>query len=225
VLPSTRSFAALLSRSVAGVAGDQTPPVLSHTPIERATALEDLTFEASATDNVGVASVTVYYRTPGATGYSGLAMSLVSGSAYEATLDGAFVTTAGLEYYVEARDAAGNFARSADTTTPHDVRVVETPTDLSRARTFPNPWMGDPSEPMCFGGLPPDEGMTVEVYDRSGRKVQEITVGRGITVTPNGNEACWAGNTMAGRPVASGVYHMVIRSRFGTRVIRATVIR
>ena len=58
---------------------------------------------AMVTDNIGVQSVRLFYRTTGAGTYSQLAMT-VSGDVYTATIPANQVAAPGGDYYMEATD-------------------------------------------------------------------------------------------------------------------------
>lgn len=64
---------------------------------------------ADVTDNVGVQSVTLFYRTDGMENYRTLEMGLDgSESRFTAVIPGAEVQTSKLEYYIQAVDVNGN---------------------------------------------------------------------------------------------------------------------
>jgi hypothetical protein len=52
-----------------------------------------------------------------------------------------------------------------------------------------------------------------------------LTVGRGITQSAQENVATWLGKTLSGRSIAPGVYTIVVRSSFGTKVTRMTIVK
>ena len=87
---------------------DQTPPVIHHTPVARATRGEDLKVEAVVTDDKsGVAAVQVCYRNVFALEYKCLAMAGTGKDEYTVAVPSSAVTD-GFAYYVEATDNAGN---------------------------------------------------------------------------------------------------------------------
>ena len=105
---------------------DTIPPVISHTPVTQAPPGLPLTLFADVTDNVGVQSVTLYYRQIGATSYASKAMVKTTGNRYSATIEGAKVTSPGLEYYIEATDGISpvRFGRPEN---PYQILVVDRP--------------------------------------------------------------------------------------------------
>jgi PKD repeat protein/subtilisin family serine protease len=105
---------------------DTIPPVISHTPVTQAPPGLPLTLFADVTDNVGVQGVTLYYRAIGATSYQSKAMVKTTGNRYSATIEGAKVTSPGLEYYIEASDGVST-VRDGRPEYPHQVTVVDRP--------------------------------------------------------------------------------------------------
>ncbi len=87
-------------------ASDTSAPTISHTPITGGQAAgQAVLVLADATDASGVQSVTLYYRVSGGGMFATLAMS-AAGSSYSASIPGASVTSAGVDYYIGATDQA-----------------------------------------------------------------------------------------------------------------------
>lgn len=105
-----------LGRSVTATFQDATPPTVIHTPVASATMNSAIPVTATITDNIGVQGATLFYRTIGASTYTTVAMT-ASGSAFSGTIPASAVTRGGVQYYVEARDAANNI-RQAPSTAP-----------------------------------------------------------------------------------------------------------
>ena len=82
---------------------DTMAPDMYHTPVYNAFTGNSLVITATVTDNVMVDSVKLYYRTAGAEGWKNLEMNK-SNDKYSAIIPSADVTTAGIEYYIEAFD-------------------------------------------------------------------------------------------------------------------------
>lgn len=82
---------------------DTMAPDMYHTPVYNAFTGNSLVITATVTDNVMVDSVKLYYRTAGADGWKNLEMNK-SNDKYSAIIPSADVTTAGIEYYIEAFD-------------------------------------------------------------------------------------------------------------------------
>jgi len=85
----------------AGVVG---APEIAHEPLTDATPGEPLSICAQITDDEGIVSATVHYRTVGETTYQSLAMNRLLADFYCATLAAAAVEAPGLEYYIAAGD-------------------------------------------------------------------------------------------------------------------------
>jgi hypothetical protein len=65
-------------------------------------------FNADVTDDVGVQSVTLFYRTVGEPQYIAIPMGAFSDGAYSALLAPDAVKPPGIEYYLQAKDISGN---------------------------------------------------------------------------------------------------------------------
>lgn len=85
---------------------DTIPPAITHTPLTSATPGLPLTLFADVTDNVGVQSVTLQFRTLGGSAYTARTMTRPGGTGdrYAATIEGSRLVSPGIEYYVEATD-------------------------------------------------------------------------------------------------------------------------
>ena len=105
---------------------DTIPPVINHTPVTQAPPGLPLTLFADVTDNVGVQGVTLYFRAIGATSYQSKAMVKTTGNRYSATIEGAKVTSPGLEYYIEANDGVST-VRDGRPEYPYQITVVDRP--------------------------------------------------------------------------------------------------
>ena len=82
---------------------DTMAPDIYHTPVYNAFANKNLVVSATVTDNVVVDNVKLYYRIFGASDWNSLEMNK-SNDKYSAIIPAASVTTAGIEYYIEAFD-------------------------------------------------------------------------------------------------------------------------
>ena len=103
------SFALVLSTtgSVLAQAIDVSAPKINHTVVPSGTAGDSLLIEAQVTDNVGVASVVLFYRFKGDSEFQELPMSLEGGDQYAALVPTEAGFETDLEYYIEAADAGG----------------------------------------------------------------------------------------------------------------------
>lgn len=97
-------------------------PVLKHTPIETAKAGAQITVSATATDNIGVESVKLYYRKTGAENFTEKKMT-GSDNLYVAVIPASIVTAEGVEYYVTASDADGNVSYSGTAQLPNVITI------------------------------------------------------------------------------------------------------
>jgi hypothetical protein len=122
---------------------DTKPPVIIHTP--RITAIErsPIRISATITDDIEVASATLFFRITGEETWASTSMSPI-GNNYSATIQASNVTTAGVEYYIRAVDAALNAAHSPATApkVPYSITVkpvfaVELSVDTAARSTAP----------------------------------------------------------------------------------------
>ena len=97
-------------------------PVLKHTPVENAKAGAQITVSATATDNIGVESVKLYYRKSGTESFTEKKMT-GNNNLYVAVIPASSVTAAGVEYYVTASDADGNISYSGTAQLPNVIKV------------------------------------------------------------------------------------------------------
>jgi hypothetical protein len=105
---------------------DTIPPRLTHTPVTSANPGMPLSLSATATDNVHVLSVRIYYRHVGESPYLMQEMTNTTDNNYVVTLPGAFMTPPGVEYYLEAFDGR-NYTRSGRAEDPHLIEIDDTP--------------------------------------------------------------------------------------------------
>lgn len=105
---------------------DTIPPTLIHTPVTSAQPGLPLTLSATATDNVVVTAVTLYYRQTGGGSYLSKAMVKTSGDVYHATIEGSLMTSPGVEYYIEASDGI-SVTRNGRAENPNVISVDDKP--------------------------------------------------------------------------------------------------
>ncbi len=94
-------------------AKDTMSPTMYHTPIYTAYTGSNLVVNATVTDNVAVDSVTLYYRTVGEAEWKSLAMTNLNDK-YSAVINANNITTAGLEYYIDAFDGVTHAYRGTE---------------------------------------------------------------------------------------------------------------
>ncbi|MBI2374185.1 MAG: right-handed parallel beta-helix repeat-containing protein [Deltaproteobacteria bacterium] len=86
---------------------DSSPPTIVHTPVANGQlAGTAVTVAAQISDSSGVGSATLFYRRMGTTPFTGVPMSLISGSNYQGSIAAATVAAPGVEYYLQAVDSA-----------------------------------------------------------------------------------------------------------------------
>lgn len=104
---------------------DNIKPILSHKRVTSANFGESISFTATATDNIGVDYVRVYYRAVGAEAWNTLNLTKLEDNSYYGMLAATEVSRAGLEYYVEASDGV-SVVQDGSAMYPITVRVDST---------------------------------------------------------------------------------------------------
>jgi hypothetical protein len=104
--------------------GDLVAPEIDSPPVTEKFSLgERPTIRATVTDNVGVKSVTIFYRDKGETEFQRKEMARESGTdEYSVTLPE--IMAPGVEYYIQATDQAGNSLLHGHTFAPLTLNVV-----------------------------------------------------------------------------------------------------
>lgn len=93
---------------------DNIKPTLTHTRVTKANSGESVSIKATATDNIGIEYVKLFWRQCGSEQWKSVNMSNTSGNVYFATISGNNVTSAGIEYYVEASDGVNLISEGSD---------------------------------------------------------------------------------------------------------------
>lgn len=115
------------SNIAAAAALDTVPPVLTHVPVPNALPARGLQLRATATDNLRVIGVSVYYRSAGSgSNYTSLPMVNVNGNEWSASIPGSAVQSPGVEYYLTATDGISEVF-SGTPLLPHIVQVSNVP--------------------------------------------------------------------------------------------------
>ena len=91
---------------------DTMAPNIYHTPVYTAKTGANLVITATVTDNLNVTAVKLYYRIPGENTWHTAMMNGLN-SKFTAIIPAMYVTTAGLEYYLEATDGVSTTARGS----------------------------------------------------------------------------------------------------------------
>lgn len=95
---------------VSCTAADTLNPTVYHTPVNQGYANNNLVISCTASDNVAVSAVTLYYRTTGTDVWKSLAMSKVNDK-YSATIFGSELTLDGIEYYISVSDGVNTVTK------------------------------------------------------------------------------------------------------------------
>ena len=106
---------------VMATAKDTMAPSLYHTPVNQGYENNNLVISCTASDNVAIRKVTLYYRTVGDTAWKALEMAKQNDK-YNATIFGSDVTLAGIEYYIVAEDT-NNAVQKGSADLPYTVVV------------------------------------------------------------------------------------------------------
>jgi hypothetical protein len=106
--------------------GDLEAPEISHEVIpETLEAGSSVQLKATVYDNVGVKSVTMFYRTKGENEYKRVRMNQISDThVYAITLGKNALVSPGVEYYIQAVDLAGNSLLHGYSFSPLNLTVV-----------------------------------------------------------------------------------------------------
>lgn len=103
---------------------DDVAPTLKHTAVTSARAGKQIAISATATDNIAVTRVTLYYRKTGETSYRAKEMVATGvDNGYSAVIPADCVTAAGAQYYLTAEDGDGNIAYCGTAEQPNRVAV------------------------------------------------------------------------------------------------------
>ena len=100
---------------------DTMAPNLYHTPVRTAYLGSSLVVSTTATDNLTLRSVTLYYRTAGAEDWTAMAMDSFNDK-YTAVIPAEKLALDGLEYYIEASDGR-NVTRRGSADMPYAVTI------------------------------------------------------------------------------------------------------
>lgn len=114
---------------VAATAKDTMAPNIYHTPVNQGYLNNNLVISCTASDNVAVTSVVLYYRAVGATEWKTITM-LKQNDKYSATIFGSELTLEGLEYYIVANDTMNSISKGS-AETPYTV-VIKDASAISR---------------------------------------------------------------------------------------------
>lgn len=114
---------------VVATAVDTLAPNLYHTPVNQGYMNNNLVISCTASDNVAISTVTLYYRAVGATEWKTRTMAKQNDK-YSVTIFGSELTLDGVEYYIVACDTLNSIAKgSADA--PYTI-VIKDASAISR---------------------------------------------------------------------------------------------
>ena len=108
---------------------DTLAPNMYHTPVNQGYMNNNLVISCTASDNVAISTVTLYYRAVGSTEWKTLNMAKQSDK-YSATIFGSDLTLDGIEYYIVASDGR-NTINKGSAETPYTV-IVKDASAISR---------------------------------------------------------------------------------------------
>ena len=111
---------------VSCTAADTIAPSIYHTPVNQGYSNNNLVISCTASDNIGVQNVTLYYRTKGQNDWKSLAM-LKQNDRYSATIFGSEITLEGLEYYIVVSDGI-NTINKGSAENPYSVIIKDSST-------------------------------------------------------------------------------------------------
>ena len=103
---------------------DTIHPTIYHTPVNQGYENNNLVISCTASDNISISTVTLYYRATGADSWKSLTMSKQNDK-YSTTIFGSDVTLAGIEYYIVAIDGGGNAVQKGSAEMPYTVAVKD----------------------------------------------------------------------------------------------------
>lgn len=102
---------------------DTMAPNIYHTPVYNAHTGSNLVISATITDNLHITSASVHYRIGGESQWRTAVMTSLN-SKYTAIIPADHVTTAGLDYYIEATDGVSTTARGS-AAAPYHITVTQ----------------------------------------------------------------------------------------------------
>ena len=97
---------------ITATAKDTMAPNIYHTPVYQTYTENNLIINCTISDNIGIQSATLYYRTTGSTEYKAVNMTKLN-DRYSAKINANEITTAGIEYYIEASDGVNTITKGS----------------------------------------------------------------------------------------------------------------
>ena len=168
------------SNTAAATPIDTVKPILSHNVISTAPFGSTVLVQANVTDNIGVQSVTLYYRAIGVSAYTSLDMVNISGSTYRASIPASATQPPGVEYYIAATDGA-SYAYSGRSTSPNTITIENNPVISG---VTPSTGSSAGGEPISISGNNFVDGATVKLGKATCQNVVWVSASRLTCVTP-----------------------------------------
>lgn len=168
------------SNTAAATPIDTVAPDLSHAPVNVAGFGSTVLVQAEVNDNIGVESVTLYYRTVGDATYVAVPMANTSGDTYRASIPGSATVAPGVEYYIAASDGA-SVSYSGRDSNPNVITVTDTPVVTSVSPSIGSTGGGDT---ITISGANFRAGATVLLGDAACGNVSVESASRITCVTP-----------------------------------------
>jgi len=115
---------------------DITAPEVIHKPsVTSVTTQQEYVVEAIVTDNIGIKSVSLYYKYTGATDFIRVQMRLDQQDFYSYVFKKSQLIAPGIEYYIQAEDIAGNTLLHGYAFAPLSVNIKQEMEEISIVET------------------------------------------------------------------------------------------
>ena len=125
---------------------DSQSPTITHTNVTDWTQNQSIPISATVTDNIGVSTVTLYYKNASAASYSSSTMS-TSGSTYSGTIPNTSTSESNALYYISASDTASPSNTQSHGSSGSPVNISLSATDTIPPITTLTSVSGDTSSP------------------------------------------------------------------------------
>lgn len=144
---------------------DTMAPDLYHSPVYNAFTGTNLVISATVTDNLSVTKASLYFRTVGETQWKTAIMNKLNDK-YSAIIPADQITTAGLEYYIEATDGI-NVTRKGSAEDPYVITVQEAVDASSRGDVSGDGKIGNLDALMLLQAINDLLNLTAEQFARA----------------------------------------------------------
>ena len=168
------------SNTASAIPIDTVAPVLTHAPINTADFGSTVLIRATASDNISVESVTLYYRAFGAQAYQTLVMNNSAGNIYQASIPAGVVLPPGVEYYIAATDGASTSYSGRDSN-PNQIAVLDAPV---LSAIVPNAGAITGGDTVTLSGNNFSAGMSVSIGGGACEQVSLVSNAQLTCVTP-----------------------------------------